>query len=328
MNARLLLFAVLLFSAAAHATVRTVSNSTNVPAQFTDLQAAINAAVNGDTLYVMGTGVQYPAITIDKQLTVIGTGYAPPVPAQPTWISSIYLYSNAGGSKLIGIYSDSYIYIYCNNVTVERSRVYGLAPQVTGLSNLVFRHNYVVVTNLQYPSSALFANNIVHSGGYVTTSNSSNVLISNNLFIGYYWYALASISNALITNNIFWQSTPVYSTVTNCTFLNNITYQTADNTIPYGTNSGSGNLVGVNPQFVNAPDLALNFTYNYDLLPASAGNNAGNDGTDIGLYGGVAPLPNQTGLARIPFITAFNLQFTQVPQGSTVNGTVNATKVD
>lgn len=324
----LALLPALLLAATASATVRTVSNSPNMPAQFSDLQTAINTAVAGDTLYVMGTGTQYPQVTIDKQLTVIGTGYAPPAPAQPTYLSSIYLYSNATGSRLIGIYSDSYAYIYCNNITIERCRIYGIAPQVTGLSNLVFRHNYVVVAALNYPSSTLFANNIVHSGGYLTTSNSPSVLITNNLFMGYYWYALSSVSNALITNNIFWQSTPVYGGVNNCTFENNITYQTPDNTIPYGTNSGSSNLVGVNPQFTNAPDNTLNFTYNYDLLPASAGNNAGTDGTDIGIYGGVAPWPNQTGLARIPFITSFNLQYSQVPQGSTVNGTVNATKVD
>jgi len=320
--------ACLLLATASHATVRTVSNSASQPAQYTDLQAAINAANNGDTLYVMGTGTQYPAVTIDKPLTVIGSGYAPPAPAQPTWCSSIYLYSNATGSKLIGLYSDNYFYIYCSNVTVERCRVYYISMQLSGLSNLVFRHNYVTYVAFASPNSALFSNNIVHSNGYIQNSNTASLVITNNLFIGYYWHAMNTISNALVTNNIFWQSTPVTASVTNCTFDNNITYQTADNNIPFGSNGGSGNLVGVNPQFASAPDIALNFTYNYDLLPASAGNNAGSDGTDIGLYGSVAPWPNQSGQARIPFVSSFTLQYTQVPQGGTVNGTVNATKVD
>ncbi|HRD53533.1 MAG TPA: hypothetical protein PKY96_12875 [Flavobacteriales bacterium] len=323
-----LLVAGLFVSIAAQATVRTVSNSPNMPAQFTDLQTAINTAVTGDTLYVMGTGVQYGQVTIDKQLTVIGTGHAPPAPAQPAWLSTIYIYTNATGTKLIGLYSDSYVYIYCSNVTIERCRIYYIYPQVVGLSNLVFRHNYVTYVSFNNPNSALFANNIVHNNGYIQNSNSPSVLIANNLFMGYYWNALSAISNALISNNIFWQSTPVAGSVTNCTFENNITYQTPNNTIPFGTNSGSGNLVDVNPQFVNVPDAAFNTAYNYDLLPASAGNNAGSDGTDIGLYGGVSPWPNQSGLARIPFITSFTLQYSQVPQGSTVNGTVNATKVD
>jgi hypothetical protein len=327
MNVRLLLFAGILFSTAAQATVRTVSNSPSQPAQYTDLQTAINAANTGDTLYVAGTGTAYPTVSIDKQLTVIGAGYNPPAPALPTTISNVYLYSNSAGSRLIGVSVTSYLYLYANNLTMERCLLYYISAQVGGLSNIVLRHNYIYYYGMGNANSALVANNIFHSSGYLQSSNSNSVVITNNLFMGGY-YALNDIANALITNNIFWQSTPVYTTVTSNTFNNNITYQTADNNIPFGTNVGTGNLVGVNPQFTNAPNNTLNFTYNYDLVPASAGNNAGTDGTDIGLYGGVAPWPNQSGQARIPFITSFSLQFSQVPQGGTVNGTVNATKVD
>jgi len=322
-----LLVVALFVSIAAQATVHTVSNSPSQPAQFTDLQTAINTASTGDTLYVAGTGTAYPQVTIDKQLTVIGSGYAPPAPALPTIISTIYLYSNSAGSRLIGVNFNSYLYLYANNLTMERCQLYYISAQVAGLSNIVLRHNYIYYYGMSNPNSALLSNNIIHSGGYIQTSNSNSVVVTNNLFMGGY-YALYEISNALITNNIFWQSTPVYTTVTSNIFNNNITYQTGDNNIPFGSNVGTGNLVGVNPQFTNVPNNSVNFTYNYDLAPASAGNDAGTDGTDIGIYGGVAPWPNQSGLARIPFITSFSLQFSQVPQGGTVNGTVNATKVD
>lgn len=326
MKPSILLFAAMLVAISAQATVRTVSNSPSQPAQYSSLQVAIDAAVNGDTLYVLGTGTAYPAITIDKQLTIIGSGYAPPAPAQPTVISTIYLYSNAGGSKLSSIDANSTIYIYCSDVTLERSRIYSIAPQVAGLNNLVFRHNYVYYASFNNANSVLFANNIVHTGGYIQTSNSASVLITNNLFISYYWHALNTISNALVTNNIFWQSLPGDASVVGCTYNNNISYQTANDNIPFGTNGGSGNLVGVNPQFTNAPNNTLNFAYNYDLLAGSAGNNAGTDGTDIGIYGGPAPWPNQNGVARIPRVREFNLQFSQVPQGGTVNATVKANK--
>jgi hypothetical protein len=319
---------VVLFCIDASATVRTVSNAASQPAQYNNLQTAIDAASTGDTLYVLGTGTAYPAVTIDKQLTVIGSGYAPPAPAQPTTIPTLYLYPNSGGSKLIGLNINSYLYLYSSNITVERSNIYYISTQVNGLSNMVFRHNYMYYYGMGNPTSALIANNIIHSGGYLQTSSSSSVVITNNLFMGYYWAALTTVSNALITNNIFWQSTPGDGTVTGCTFNNNITYQTSNNTIPIGSNGGSGNLVGVDPQFTNAPNNAVNYTYNYDLLPASAGNNAGTDGADIGLFGGPAPWPNQSGLARIPFVKEFNLQFTQVPQGGTVDGTVKAKKVN
>ncbi|MBK8226131.1 MAG: hypothetical protein IPK70_03015 [Flavobacteriales bacterium] len=328
MKHSILLASALFVAVSAQATVRTVSNAASQPAQYNDLQTAINAAVTGDTLYVLGTGNAYPAVTIDKQLTVIGSGYAPPAPAQPTTIPTLYLYPNSGGSRLIGLSISSNLYLYSSNCTVERCNIYYISTQVTSLSNLVFRHNYIYYYSMNNPASALVANNIIHSGGYLQSSNSTSVVITNNLFIGYYWHALHTISGALISNNIFWQSTPVQPSVTGCTFNNNITYQTADNVIPYGSNGGSGNQVGADPQFTNAPNITVNYAYNYDLLPASAGNNAGTDNTDIGIFGGPAPWPNQNGLARIPFVKEFNLQFTQVPQGGTVDGTVKAKKVN
>ncbi|MBY0436007.1 MAG: hypothetical protein K2U26_18100, partial [Cyclobacteriaceae bacterium] len=41
------------------ATIRTVSNDPNRPAQFTTIQAALNAATPGDTVYVSGSATAY-----------------------------------------------------------------------------------------------------------------------------------------------------------------------------------------------------------------------------------------------------------------------------
>lgn len=324
MKPTILLAAALFVAVTAQATVRTVSNSPSQPAQYSDLQTAINGAAIGDTLYVLGTGTQYPTVTIDKQLTIIGSGYAPPAPAQPTSVASIYLYSNSGGSRLIGLNIPGYLYLYSSNIMAERCNLYYISAQVNGLNNMVFRHNYIYYYSMANANSALVANNIIHSNGYLQNSNSNAVVVTNNLFMGYYWHALQTFSNALVTNNIFWQSQPGDGTVSGCTFNNNISFQTNNNTLPFGSNGGSGNLVGVDPQFTNAPNNAVNYTYNYDLLPASAGNDAGTDGTDIGIYGGPAPWPNMSGVARIPRVREFNLQFSQVPQGGTVNATVKA----
>ena len=42
---------------------------------FDDLNTAINAAGNDDTLYVEGSPINYGSVTINKPLTIIGTGY-------------------------------------------------------------------------------------------------------------------------------------------------------------------------------------------------------------------------------------------------------------
>lgn len=327
MKARLLLPAACFSTFAVQATVRTVSNSVGQPAQFTTIQPAITASSPGDTIYVMGSNVQYAGISIDRQITLIGAGYAPPTPAHPTNIYSISMSAAAAGSRLMGFEVPYIAYLYANNLLVERCRIENIYF-TTGSINNVIRHCYLGYTDLVQPASALISNNIFHGSGYLIHSNSSSVIITNNLFMGYSAYALYSIANALITNNIFWGSTPVNGTVMNCTFNNNITYQTSNNTIPYGTNVGTGNQLNVNPYFTNAPAIGVNYTYNYDLLPFSTGNNAGTDGTDIGLYGGLAPLPGLGGVPRIPRITQFDLQYTVVPQGGSLNVQVQATKVD
>src|SRR5678815_4149484 len=60
------------------ATVRTVSNNPTALAQFNTIQDAVNASVNGDTIYVHGSPTPYPGFTIqDKRLTIIGPGWSP-----------------------------------------------------------------------------------------------------------------------------------------------------------------------------------------------------------------------------------------------------------
>ena len=54
--------------------VLTVSNNTNSPGQYTDLQAACDAAVSNDTLYVHASEKDYGSIYIRKRLVLIGEG--------------------------------------------------------------------------------------------------------------------------------------------------------------------------------------------------------------------------------------------------------------
>ena len=67
----------LLLFGVAHATIYTVDNNLNSGAMFTDLQAAVDSADNGDTILVSGSGTHYGDITINKKLILIGAGYNP-----------------------------------------------------------------------------------------------------------------------------------------------------------------------------------------------------------------------------------------------------------
>ncbi len=74
------LFSILFLAltAGAFATVHTVSNTPSTLAQFNTVQAAVNAAASGDTIYVHGSPNQYAAFTqTNKQLTIMGPGFFP-----------------------------------------------------------------------------------------------------------------------------------------------------------------------------------------------------------------------------------------------------------
>ena len=69
----------LLVTLSANATIRTVSNSPSTTiAQFSTIQAAINASSSGDTVYVNGSPNNYASFTItNKKLLIIGPGWSP-----------------------------------------------------------------------------------------------------------------------------------------------------------------------------------------------------------------------------------------------------------
>jgi len=74
-----LLYVLLCFAAILPATsaVITVDNSANSAGQYTGLQAAINAANAGDSIYISGSITSYGTVTLNKRLILFGTGYNP-----------------------------------------------------------------------------------------------------------------------------------------------------------------------------------------------------------------------------------------------------------
>jgi hypothetical protein len=325
-----LLTAVLAGSLVASATVHTVSNSPTLPAQFDNMTDAIAAASDGDTIYISGSVTSYGDVWLDKSVTLIGAGYGHA--GSKTHISTLYLYTGPSNSKIIGI-DISYLsnwYSETLNVLIERCKIYSI-NDYGGFDGMIIKHSVIGHVHMSSSSTnILITNNLIT--GYISGSNSPSVLISNNVFIGEYTsWALSSISYAVISNNIFWNAAPSIDgySVENCAFNNNITYQTSDDVIPSGSNVGVGNLIGVDPLFVNVPDATADPSYNYHLQAGSPGKNAGTDGTDIGLYGGGSPLNVPLdGRARIPLITQFDLLNSSISEGGSINVQVKARKND
>ena len=337
----------------------TVDNNPNSPAQYSDLQLAIDNAAIGDTILVAGSATSYGNITIDRQLTIIGAGYH----NQYGDISDInHLYfirqnasSSADGSKIMGF--DIY-YIEINgwfsggtianqgisNVIIERcyfkyvnfNDSYCKYSKDT-IRNCIINSYYIDFNNVNSSEyDSIFIHNNIFDGSYISQNDVNygleNVFIRNNVFINRTNYAFYNINSAVIENNIFYASEPHgTSGCTNSVFNNNITYYCSDNTIPYGTNTGANNFVNSDPKFENYPIAGGEFDYSYDfhLKTGSPGLNAGTDVTNIGIYGG--SLPFEVGAnPTIPQVTEINFidGVSSAPIGGTINVNFKAKKQD
>lgn len=231
------------------AQVLTVSREEDIPAEYTTIQAAVDAANAGDTIYVYGSPSSYSEnVTVTKKLALIGAGFNPDKQNRyPTVTSNITLErgslsaQDASGSYIAG-FQISGISLVRNNTTatplediiIERNKItstISFGNSNRGVNNIIVRHNLINSLNLNgfWTNSAaggsIITNNVI---AYLNFVNSSTVLIKNNvIFKG----QNSPIKNATFANNIFLgdytASNPTLFgslDVANNTFNNNIVF--------------------------------------------------------------------------------------------------------
>lgn len=312
----------------------TVSNNPETPGQFTSAQTAVDSAAVGDTLLIQGSPISYGDLTVSKAVILIGPGHHPqkhnPLTA---FFNSISVASD--NIKIYGLVVNGFIRAfdpsntvalrsnitisYCNVTEIRVTRT--TAGESPGNNWLIF-NNIVKRINNENGYAMLIHNNVITD--YVRYCTNS-VSIKNNLFIGSS-IQQASIQSApiggRIVNNIFY-NIGFYSNVNigafgNTVYQNNLTY-TAGSNVSFPRGNGNiieGNLENVNPLFVNVPANATTFSYdhNYRLQTTSPARNAGNDGTDIGLYG-LIPFSSTGEFPQQPVIRTLSILNPNVPSG-------------
>lgn len=304
-----ILLALVAFFTNVSATVWRVNPTPNSSAQYSTLQAAHNAAttLNNDTLYLEGSTFSAGGLTISKKLTIIGNGYFLAQNPQTQYnispsIINTTVSCNAGsaGSKFIGCTFNSSVYLYTNNITLERNYFpYGnnnaIYPQAS-CSDILILNNYFDT----YSGYQSINFNQTHS----------NILIANNYFNGY--VSVGANFSGIFANNIFNYITTIYnSTLVNNIALSTVTLTNCVSTYNIGNSTQFGNLNG-NQQNVSASALFLGATGNstdgqWQLKVGSPAIGAGEGGTDIGMFGGEYPYV-LSGLPPIPAIYSLDAQ--------------------
>ena len=270
---------------------------------------AYNASIAGDTIYIPG-GVFTPPANFDKKLTIYGAGHFPSATTAtlPTNINgNITLNENADGFHLQGVNILGHLTFTNNhrldNVTIKRCRIQAQF-NVQGAGTNRGENNYftenIFVGIFYYADNLLnsyFISNIFQSPIYAVCTQ---LTFLNNVFLfngnSGNWVFNGGAYSCIFKNNIFVSGTNSYSDFyivagTN-TFSHNIFCHAAP---ALGSNPIliNNNYVAKADVFVNQADFTFDYTDDFHLQSATA-TLLGDDGTERGLYGGVAPFKEES----------------------------------
>ena len=259
-------------------------NETYFEAQ--DAQAAMDAAVEGDTLVFAELG-SYPTITMNKKVYIISSGYLRinlEIPGNPSldeclfqtyqhWIS-IYVKSDLQRLYL----NDTFLYVYANteNVTVgslemDRCLIWGIWYN-SGLKK-------IVANNSQFFWS-------------LYSSGENDAVESAKFTNCYFEMEQLNITNATFNNCILRYNSDSQFTITGCTFNKCL------------MNNEDVWVMGEGSSKTDCYDLDGD-TFSNDKDYLTTNNYLGSDGTVVGEYGGTNPF--NVGRTIAPWASLYNL---------------------
>ena len=326
------------FTMLAQPKVITVDNRPNSGANYTNLATAIADSFVNDTIYVHPSATSYGNITIINPLVIVGLGHNPANSddGARAVVGNITFGGNATNSLITGLYINLINHTTttdCKNIKIVNNRI---ANYIIGV-NSAADADWVIEGNIfdsayVNPSGAngwIIRNNIFNNTTWViqyfnnTNSFINNIVINTTVNFAYY------CTNPIVNNNIFILKGTINDvglTNSTITFNNNLTWNEQGFTV--NLLSGSSNLNNTNPQFVSAPFATINDFYNnnYDLAGGSAANNAGTDGTDLGVFGANFNFDTNGRPDLWPYMTSLTITNTSVPSGQDINVEFTAQK--
>lgn len=320
------LFFVTLFITAtfatSHAAIITVDNKTPSVGDYPTLQEAHDAANPGDTVYVCPSEAYYQAITVSKKLNIVGTGFSPPSEGMMTTLITGTMTFSAGsdGSSLEGFKSNGLlIVIDANDITIKRNSIVKKITINESHSGTVILQNYIynyagvahcrygcepfVLVEVKDSNEVFIANNVLMNPvtGFEPTQNYAFLNIGIN--------AHAPTITITVLHNIFYlpypSNKPPWEGKTSFRVLNIdqsnkfVANNIIINGVCNGTSSGYfynmsnwGQLPEGNGNMRNV-DMSTVFVDwandDFNLLPDSPVIGTGQNGVDMGIYGGSTP---------------------------------------
>lgn len=284
--------------------LKRVNNNPGADPDYATLQAANDAASNGDTIYVEGSPTDYDGADISKKLVIIGPGYfltdndsTQAFGISATFNGEMNFNAGAAGSIITGCILKSSTNLYVNDISIIRCNL-NIIYNRSDVNNILILQNYV---NSLYMSSygykitnSVISNNII-SGHIDCGTSSGNLQIVNNVCTYGYGNAINAY-NASIANNIITATT--YGIIVNTgNAINN-------NILAVAGTDANGNQYNVAMANVFV-DFSGSLNYSDDakwkLKTGSPAIGAGVSGVDCGAFGGPTPYV-LSGVPNLPHI--------------------------
>ncbi|MFK7954051.1 MAG: hypothetical protein AB8B73_14480 [Ekhidna sp.] len=330
------------------ATVITVDNNGNAPSGVeASLTVAVTNATVGDTLLIIPSSTSYGNVILNKQLTVIGVGFNPDMEIPFTSkVGNVTVQPAASGSKVIGLeITGQFIFGgtagSLSDVVLENCRInYINSTSISSLTNILIRQNIIqnqvnvpaITFSVANQANIMITNNIFSSistpfnyyGPSVTTGGA---VFDHNLFLGSSSQsAFFSLNNCLVKNNIFLGRYPGAhsNSAINVVYQNNISTDYAFSAIAGSNISIDGNIDSTNPIFENLTIGTITYDYTMDpnMSVSSPGENAGTDGTSLGVSGGTSPFKLSGSV--LPVVRRFIVP-SNITQGQNADATIEVT---
>ncbi|MGB5982158.1 MAG: hypothetical protein WBG46_08445 [Nonlabens sp.] len=280
-------------------TTYVVDNNPNSGAQFSDIQSAIDAASDGDTIYVQQSEIRYAAVTLDKELHVIGRGHEDEL--YNTNVLTFGINQAGSGSTLKGLRTEiRSVGSDVNNINISECKLSFLsiafgASNITasdwiiegnelsvvgtglGVANIIFSNNFFNMTSpgpdIDNPSEVLLTQNIFllnFNGNFVNRNSNNN--------------AVLNVSNSIISTPSDELIIPGNFQLNNCLIYNRSNpAQNVGITSSATVQNTSGLILGQSPQFTIPIDTSIpQQIFNFTLQAGSPAINAGIGGENIG----------------------------------------------
>ncbi len=311
-----LIFSVLIslsFGAMAQTVALHRNGETQIFKGITAFVDANNVAIDGDTLYLSGHNFNVPA-SFDKSLKIYGVGHLEEatITTGKTYINGDILLKEDADNFLIEGIDFGSLSVENNksvkNLTIKRCNIRGnisFAGTENPSEDFLLTGSVIHSTiNLQNTERSLLSNNIILGQISITNEN----IIKNNIFISDFssytiWGSFNMVLNNYFARNHRYDKHYICSGDGNV-FYNNVLSFTSAN---FGTNSDlQNNLLGIEMQDFFVDKNGSGYNVKDDLHLQNPEIYIGEDGTQIGIYGGMYPY-KEGAIPVLPYIESVDI---------------------